>query len=553
VIALASDDRMKLHVRLDERSAGFFAIGLSLGSDTPVVVCTTSGTAAVELHAAVIEADLAGVPLICVTADRPVELHHVGAPQTVEQVGLFSGAVRYACALGVPDNVTRGTWRSLGSRLVAEATDSPNGPGPVHLNCSFAEPLVDALQDVPPGRERGAPWHEAVRAPSAPKAAIERLLSLVGTANKGIIIAGAGGVPRSDPAGIYALAEALGWPVLAEPRAFPRTPHSHLVAHADGIAKVTAAQRALAPDVVVHLGAPHASRELATWCAALAKDGATDIVVDAYGSFRDPSRVAATVITADPELLAQKCASRLRASGVSPADAGAWLKRWQDADQAAEGAIASVLDRRSEPTEPGIARELFDALPDHATLVVSSSMPVRDLEWFTRPREGAPIVLANRGANGIDGIVSTVLGVGATASRLGPVVGLLGDLAFFHDLSGLVWGRHEERPNATLVVVENAGGGIFNFLPLAGLLGEAFFERVMCTPQDADCASVARALRCSVFDASNDPFEAVLSKALSAKGINVIVIPTERKANVALHEELDAAIKDAVDSALSVT
>jgi 2-succinyl-5-enolpyruvyl-6-hydroxy-3-cyclohexene-1-carboxylate synthase len=550
VVALASDDRIKLHVRLDERSAGFFAIGVALGSSSPVVVCTTSGTAAAELHAAVIEADLACVPIICVTADRPVELQNVGAPQTIDQLGLFSGAVRFSCALGVPDNATRGSWRSLASRLVAEATASPKGPGPVHLNCSFAEPLVDALQDVPPGREHGAPWHWAVREPSVPKGAVERLLSVVATAGKGIIIAGAGAAPRNDPSGIYALAQALGWPVLAEPRAYPRMPHSHLVAHADGIVKSAPARSVLAPDVVVHLGAPHASKALTSWCEALAGDGATDILVDAYGKFRDPSRVAAALITADPELLAAECAARLSQSGVAPVDAGAWLKGWQEAEGAAARAVASVLDQRSEPSEPGIARELFRVLPDHATLVVSSSMPIRDLEWFAKPREGAPIVLANRGANGIDGVVSTVLGVGALASRLGPVVGLLGDLAFFHDLSGLVWGRNEDRPNATLVVIDNAGGGIFNFLPQAGLLGEELFERVMCTPQDGDCASVARALSCTVFDANADPIDVVLSKALLTKGINVVVVRTDRKENVALHEALTEAITQAVNAAL---
>jgi 2-succinyl-5-enolpyruvyl-6-hydroxy-3-cyclohexene-1-carboxylate synthase len=263
---------------------------------------------------------------------------------------------------------------------------------------------------------------------------------------------------------------------------------------------------------------------------------------------------------ADPDELARAAVARLGRYGPGDERTGtaaapdSWLSCWNRAERAAQSAIDKILSEDGEVTEPGVARELFSILPERSTLVVSSSMPVRDIEWYSRPRPSAPRVLANRGANGIDGVTSTVLGV---ASAIGndavfPVVGLIGDLAFLHDVSALVWGAAEKRPSAILVVIDNAGGGIFNFLPYATSLDEATFERGFGTPQVCDLAGVALAFGCSVVVVEQiSELAGAIAAASSEGGLVVVLVRSERGANVALHDRLNAAIASAVDSALS--
>ncbi|MDA8291120.1 MAG: 2-succinyl-5-enolpyruvyl-6-hydroxy-3-cyclohexene-1-carboxylic-acid synthase [Actinomycetota bacterium] len=551
-IALLSDGRIAVHVRLDERSAGFFAIGCAVATGRPVLVVVTSGTAASELHAAVLEADLGGVPIVVCTADRPASLHSVGAPQTVDQQRLFGTAVRFYAEPGVATDADRGAWRSLASRLVRESVDGPRGPGPVHANIAFVEPLTGAAEHVPAGRPGDrAPWHSVVRGPSASDEAVGELVGIARRRKRGVLLAGAGAAGATGGRGARAvveLARALRWPVIADLRSWPRTPDPVVVASGDGIARAAEALGELRPDVVVHLGSPHASKVLARWGAASADLGTEHVLVDAFGRFEDPERLAATVLGADPGVLATRALERVVEERV--VGEPGWMERWRGADDAAQGAIDAVLARQRSLTEPGVARAVFRSLPDGATLVSSSSMPVRDLEWFAAPRPGAPRVLANRGANGIDGVVSTVLG--AAASREagdGPVVGLLGDLAFFHDLSGLVWGAAERVPDATLVVVDNSGGGIFEFLAYPSVLDPASYERAFATPQRSDVGEVARALGCSVASVdSADALAAALEPA--GGGVRVVHVRTERSANVALHGELERAIVAAVGAAL---
>ena len=548
-LALLGEDRIASHVRLDERSAAFFALGSALASGRPAVLVTTSGTAATEVHAAVVEADLARVPLIVVTADRPPELHGVGAPQTVEQHGLFGRAVRYFVEPGVPDENGRPYWRSLGARLVAEARSSPLGPGPVHANLAFREPLAGEPGELPPGRARGAPWHDVLRPAAAGPLAAAEFLDAIGRP-RGVFIAGGGAIGRGAESALLELAGRIGWPVLADARGARRVSDRSLVAHSDGVLRSATALRRLRPEVVVHLGSPHASRVLASWCADLADSGIPAVLVDPFGSFEDPERRVSTVLGADPGELVRLA---LEHAGIEqPLLARrdeAWLTAWRSADDAAAAAIDAVLRRAAGPTEPGVARAVFEALPAGGSLVASSSMPIRDLDWFAAPRPDAPEVLSNRGANGIDGVVSTVLGVAASAS--GPVVGLLGDLALLHDLSGLVWGVREAVPRATLVVIDNAGGGIFSFLSYPDLIADELFERGFGTPQRAGIVALTTALgwEASALD-DLDEIRRAVADAGRRDGISVIVVSTERRANVAVHTELNAAVAAAVDSAL---
>lgn len=537
-VALDADGRIRCHVVLDERSAGFFALGLGLATGRPAVVLTTSGTAAVGLHPAVVEAHHAGVPLLACTADRPPELHHVGAPQTVEQDDVFAGAVRWRCSPGPAGEAGAGSWRSLAARSLLEAVGHPAGPGPVHLNLAFREPLVGpeesaqvAAGAVPAGRPAGVPWHARAAATTAPPAGLVRELAEHG--GRGVVVAGAG---AGDPAAVHALAERLGWPVLADPRSGCRVPAPSTVAAADALLRAPRFAAAHHPDLVLRLGAPWASRVVAEWLAGL---DVPQYLVDPHGAWLDPARTAATVVAADPGAVALAVAE---AAEVRPAPEG-WLEGWAGAERSAQAAVDEVLSGHPEATEPAVARRLVAALPDGATLVVSSSMPVRDVEWYARPRRGVR-VLGNRGANGIDGVTSTALGVAAAGP--GSAIGLVGDLAFLHDTNGLlVASGAGTRLHCTVVVVDNDGGGIFSFLPQATQLAPARFERLLGTPHGLDLVAVARAHGVAAGEAATVDELAAAVEARPA-GVRVVVVRTDRRANVAVHDELHRAVAAAV-------
>ena len=530
-VALAADGRLRLHVVLDERSAGFFAVGLGLASGRPAVVLTTSGTAVAELHPAVVEAHHARVPLLVCTADRPPDLHHVGAPQTVEQVGIYGSAVRWAFAPGVPDEGSLPSWRSVAARALLEATVGSGGAGPVHLNLSFREPLVGEPDRAVDGRPGGGPWHAATGAASAPPAEVVEALAAWG--DRGVVVAGAG---AGDPAVVHDLAAALGWPVLADPRSGCRLPDASTVATADALLRVPGFADAHRPDVVLRLGAPWASRVVGEWLAGL---DAPQYLVDPHGAWLDPGRSATTVVAADPTALAAAVAA---ADTLRPAPPG-WLAGWAAAEGAAQGAIDDVVAAHASPTEPAVARAVVDAVAPGGTLVVSSSMPVRDVEWYGRPRTGLR-VLANRGANGIDGVVSTALG--AAVAGPGPTAALVGDLAFLHDTNGLlIPPAAGGAVDATVVVVDNDGGGIFSFLPQAEVLAADRFERLLGTPHGLDLCAVARAHGAEAFEAKGvDEVAAAVTEPPS--GVRVVVVRTDRSTNVAVHDEVHRAVAAAV-------
>lgn len=533
-VALTGDGRLRLHVVVDERSAGFFALGLGLSSGRPAVVLTTSGTAAVELHPAIVEAHHAGVPLLACTADRPPELHGVGAPQTVEQEQLFHGVVRAALAPGVPDNATSSTWRSLAARAFLETTSGPAGSGPVHLNLAFRDPLTggDGPGALPDGRTGGRPWHHRAPAMATPPPALVE--ELAGLGGRGVIVAGAG---AGDPVAVHALAAALGWPLLADPRSGCRLDTPATVATADALLRVEQFATVMRPDVVLRLGAPWASRVVGEWLAGL---DAPQYLVDPHGTWLDPSRTAAVLVTADPTTVALAVAEAANLRLAPPE----WGTRWLQAERSAQAAIdAELSDLLADGgvNEPAIARSLVESLPTGSTLAVSSSMPIRDVEWYGRPRPGLR-VLSNRGANGIDGVVSTALGVAAAGP--GPTFALVGDLAFIHDAGGLRAGAASDaRPACTIVVVDNSGGGIFSFLPQAGTLGSDAFERLLGTPHGLDLLAVARAYGASAEEArSIKELVAALEPSGEAHGVRVIVVRTDRHSNVDVHDRLHHAV-----------
>jgi 2-succinyl-5-enolpyruvyl-6-hydroxy-3-cyclohexene-1-carboxylate synthase len=581
-LALALAGRPELHceVVLDERSAAFMALGSGLATGRPAVVLTTSGTAVTHLHAAVVEAHLAEVPLLVCSADRPPELYDVGAAQTIDQRRLFGDAVRAYLDLGPPDPANRAAWRSLASRAIEATRGVPAGP--VQLNLSFREPLVGEAGPLPPGRSDGRPWHRRVVAGADLPTDVAEELAGDWRRRRGVLVAGAG---LDDPAAVRALAARLGWPVLADPRSGARTAEDTVVAHADAVLRVADWAAASRPEVVVQLGALHASKVLAGWVAAVtavdaAPDAAPDsvddavratgaigapsserpaelVVVNRAGSWWDPDRRAGLVVAADP---GRFCAAVLRAldggDGARSGDAGRseWGRRWRQADDAAATAIEACLVSSSDPvpTEPAVARAAFAAAIDDGAgaLVVSSSMPVRDLEWYaprSAPDRPVPRVLANRGANGIDGVMATAVGA-AVALAPAPVWVLIGDLAFLHDANTLLDLRL--RPvRLRLVVVDNGGGGIFSFLPQATAVDPDRFEQLFGTRQHVDVADVLRVHGIEVVEvdtaAGLGPALAGLAGADVAAAA-VVVRTADRSANVAVHAGLHAAVAEAL-------
>jgi 2-succinyl-5-enolpyruvyl-6-hydroxy-3-cyclohexene-1-carboxylate synthase len=544
-LALAADDRIALHVHHDERSAGFMALGLALATGQAVVVLTTSGTAAVELHPAVVEAHHAGVPLLVCTADRPPELRDVGAPQTIDQNRLYGGAVRWYADPGLADWESAPRWRAFAARALAETTGPP--PGPVQLNLPFREPLVGTPEPLlPAGRDGHRPW---TMVPPSPVLWPDDLDVAALGERRGLILAGH---PCGDPDDVARVAEGLGWPVVADPQS-PAWAVGSVgsdgaagvvgVAHLDAILRSEAARQALRPEVVLRLGRPPASRVVDEWLAA---SGAEEIVVPG-ATWTDPPAAATVIVRAQPADVLRSLADEIVAVDREPG----WIESWTAVAGAASAATEAALAELPAPNEPGVARDLVAALPVGAGLVISSSMPIRDVERYAAPR-GDLRVFANRGANGIDGVVSTAVGVALAG---GPVALLIGDLAFLHDSNGLL-GVARRDVDLVCVVVDNDGGGIFSFLPQARHLEGDRFEALFGTPHGLDLVALAAALGVSAHAVGGDGSDgrdlaAEVARAVAEGGVHVLVVRTDRAANVGVHQQLDAAIARAVDAALA--
>ncbi len=524
-LALADRPELALHVFHDERSCSFAALGVGLATGRPALVVCTSGTAAAELHAAVVEAHQAEVPLVVCTADRPPELRDVAAPQTIDQTHLFGGAVRAYADPGPPDPSLAPRWRPLVSRAIADATDP--WPGPVHLNLPFRDPLVGVPEELPAGRPDGRPWHRTLPGVGVLGPADVDALVTVLDQPRGVIVAGGG---AGDPESVHALAAAAGWPVLADPRSGCRLPRPTTVAAFDDLLRHPGFAADHTPTVVLRLGRPPASKVLAQWLEA---SGAEQVQVTSSAAWVDPEGTAGFRVVADAAQVCRILSGRLRAGARTP-----WAARWRRAEEQAQAAIDDVLGTVDRPTEPGLARALVAAIPDGATLVASSSMPVRDVEWYAAPRDGVRH-LANRGANGIDGVVSTAVGVALGSAA--PTFLLVGDIALLHDSNGLLaLGRRAA--DLTIVVADNDGGGIFSFLPQATEVEADRFEQLFGTPHGVDPVALATAHGLPAAELTE---LAGLSDALG-RGPRLLRVRTDRADNVFVHRAIHEAVARAL-------
>ena len=529
--------RLRLHVRIDERSASFTALGLAKTSRRPVAVLCTSGTAAANFHPAVIEADESGVPLLVLTADRPPELRGVGANQAIDQIKMYGNAVRWFCEAGVPERRPGAAayWRSVACQAWAHAAGAAGGlAGPVHLNLAFREPLTPDLPGAPAepdwpdsldGRPEGSPWTRFADPSSARGQASPDALMLPWT-ERGVVICGDGDY---DAAPLVELAEGAGWPVLAEPSSGARHGPNALSAYQYllGTPEFAAVRR---PDVIVSAGRPGLSRPQMAFLGGSA--GRHVVIAQGPGRWADPQR-SATDVAAGIRL------SGTPAGTVSPTTA--WLDGWRRADDAARRAVDAILDEEETLTEPRLARDLVRGLPEDALLWIGSSLPIRDIDCHGVPRADLRI-LASRGASGIDGTVSAA--IGAALAYGSPAFALVGDLAFLHDAPGLALGADEPRPDLCLIVVNNDGGGIFSTLEQAAFTGS--FERLFGTPHGAGLQHLAAAfgLPYQRLDLAED-----LGKALPGAGLRIVEAQTDRAAGAALRDRLRAVAVAAVRSA----
>ena len=510
-VALASDPRWSVEVFLDERSAAFAALGAGLVAGRPSVVLCTSGTAAAHFHAAVIEADLSCVPILVVTADRPPELRDVGAAQTIDQTNLFAKAVRWFHDPGVAAAEASGSWRSLAARCI-HRTLGPR-PGPVHLNLPFREPLLGrALEidgaDVPVGSLQGVAGVD-------PESLADVIASFAG--QRGVIVAG-----RGAPHDVALAAAALGWPVFADSRAPLQT---EAIRCFDSLLRHEPFAESHRPEVVVRFGEAPASKVLAQWITSSA---ARQIFVTGVDRWIDVDHRIDLRIQADP---AAVCADIVEAAISAPAE---WSSSWKRASDLAHEAITDGL-ATTEISGPVVARRFAEGLPDGAQLVVSSSMPIRDLEWFGGNLPHLQ-VHSNRGANGIDGVLATAIGVAVATGA--PTGVLIGDVAFLHDSSSLAALARRDI-DLRIMVVDNDGGGIFHFLPQASVIDPATFELLFGTPHGSDLTALATAHGLST-TAIAAPDE--IARFARTPGPSVAVVRTSRDTDVEVHRRLHGAV-----------
>ncbi|HMA33453.1 MAG TPA: 2-succinyl-5-enolpyruvyl-6-hydroxy-3-cyclohexene-1-carboxylic-acid synthase [Chloroflexia bacterium] len=582
-LLIARHPGLRVWMHVDERSAAFFALGMAKARREPVALVCTSGTAAANFFPAVIEAHLAHVPLLVLTADRPAELRDNGAPQAIDQVRLYGPYAKWFADLALPEATPAMLRyvRTMAARAVATTRTTPAGP--VHLNLPFREPLVpladetnfpnplppslqgrgsDEQGNSPPRRgegpgERKAPPDSPPRAGEGPgersvavvegprvlpAGAVPQLLGML-AGRRGLILCG----PQDDPAlapAVLALAGALDYPVLADPLSGVRCGphHGPLVLDSyDAFLRDADFVAGHAPEVVVRFGAMPTSKPVLLYLQQY--PACHLIVVDGGAGWNEPTQLAGTMIYADPVAL---CTALVAAAQTSsgPDGSGAaappdWCAGWVTAHRRTREVLARKLDAMDAFFEGKIFAELAALLPAGATLYAGNSMPVRDLDTFFPGGERPLRFLCNRGANGIDGVVSSALGASTTGA---PLLLVIGDLSFYHDLNGLLAAK-QHRLHATIVLLNNDGGGIFSFLPQASAADH--FEQLFGTPTGLDFRPAVemyggRFVRPATWDA----FRAAVRTGLAGDGLTVIEIRTDRQENVAAHRGLWPAVAE---------
>jgi len=540
--AFATQPAVRAWLHLDERASSFFALGLAKATGRPVALVCTSGTAAANYYPAVTEAHLSGVPLIVCTTDRPPRLRDVGAEQTMPQAAMFGATTRFAQDLPVPSGAAFEPGFFAGVALRAARQAAGPFPGPVHLNFPFEEPLIGhgAVAMREPPAVQALPRETPPPVPQD----IEQAARALAGSPAALVVAGPD-VPHDAAHPIAALAAALGAPLLADPLSGLRAGNhdlSHVIAGYDAFLRDPRVAGECLPGAVVRFGGRPTSKALNR---LLDDASALNILCEPWGSWRVGSVRMDMVIPGDPAITAQLLAQAVNNGARAGSD---WLAAWKARDAAATVAM------RASALEPGplfegrIFAELAEVLPEGATVFAGNSMPVRDLDSFMAATTRPLRFMANRGANGIDGVSSTALGV-AAATAGAPVVLVIGDLSFYHDLTGL-WAAGRHGLDITVVLVDNNGGGIFHYLPQAA--HPELFETWFGTPSGLDFAHAVRLFGGEYLPCDDwHEFRAILSQP--ARGLRVVKLATSREANTARHIEAWKLAGEAAWAATKVT
>jgi 2-succinyl-5-enolpyruvyl-6-hydroxy-3-cyclohexene-1-carboxylate synthase len=536
-LGLHAQPALRTWIQLDERSAGFFALGLGRAAGVPAVLVCTSGTAVANYLPAMVEAHHAGVPLIACSADRPPELRDFGAGQTIDQVKIFGPVTRWAADLPVAGEVGSDHFRVAAMRAVSAATDGD--PGPVHLNWPLREPLE------PTGSvrvEAARPVLAAVRDAAPLPDVTDHLADLV-TRERGVIVVGPppgvgldAELARAEAIDRFAVA--VGWPVIGEPLTHARGPGSRrsvVVTTADRLLASGDFAKRMEPEVVVRIGRSPTTKPVRLWLEQHRPERV--VLIDPAGHWNEASFTITDHLALEPDIALGGIRSGPRSSG--------WLESWRTAEARALQAIAEVID--GGPLLSGaVCRILLASLPSGSRLMASNSMPVRELDTFSGP-DVAPVVVGNRGASGIDGVGSTALGLAAAHPDRSAAL-FTGDLALLHDLGGLLaaarLGLH-----LSVVCIDNDGGGIFAMLPVAGRIPSDDFETLFRTAPQLDLGDLdgLGGIRVRRIEVASE-LARTIAETMDARepGVDLMVVPVDRDSDLAQHRAVTDAVAAAV-------
>lgn len=527
------------YINIDERSAAFFALGLAKATHQPTALICTSGTAAANYFPAIVEAKLSRIPLLVLTSDRPHELRQVGAPQSIDQIKLFGDHVKSFTEMPVPDgnDLTSKGFRSQARRMMMATLTAPKGP--VHINLPFREPLVPNVNqpNLWENHRLTKPFNSGYGETSLSENEVIKLEEILETMQKGLIIVGP--ETTDETAELFAeVGKKYSLPILADPLSQLRTgPHNKawIIETYDAFLRDPEIKSFFTPDVILRFGAMPVSKSLLQFLTNA--HPAHYAIFDSGKEWLDPTHQVTDMFYTDTVQILRKL---LTLSNNSSPHQAAWAEKWKNINEAArQTIITSSAD--SEWYEGQAVKELICELPEDATLFVGNSMPIRDLDTYLLNQDKRMRTLANRGANGIDGVVSSALGVAAVK---GNAYLLIGDLSFFHDMNGLLIAK-KYKIDLTIIVINNNGGGIFSFLPQADTVTD--FENLFGTPADLDFSLVAQLYGAAYFHTETwDAYRSAISKRHGNAGLKIIEIKTDREQNTELHRALWRTISNQV-------
>lgn len=543
-LMLAEEPRLKLWLHLDERSAAFFALGMAKVSRQPVALLCTSGTAAANFFPAIVEAHYSHIPLIVLTADRPPELRDSGAAQTIDQIKLYGDYAKWFVEMALPEGTPEALRyaRTIACRAIASATANPSGP--VHLNFPFREPLVPLPVEVAfeekdrqayQGRPDGQPYLQSpVTQATISTNVVQQLAADLKQTERGLIVVG----PQTDPdlaQLLDRLSQALSYPLLADPLSLARRPSPNLIDSYDGFLRDATVATRLVPEVVLSFESILTSKPVLQYLQR--HPNARQILIGP--DWPDPNRLASDHLAVSG---VEFCKALLNVLGSTPKPESPWLKRWRAFQAQSRQAISAQVAATREFFEGRVFAELSECLPEGSTVWASSSMPVRDLDTFF-PATSHPVSFySDRGVNGIDGVVSSALGAAAVTAQ--PLVLVIGDIAFYHDMNGLLAAKLHQL-NATIVLLNNDGGGIFSFLPQA--THPKHFEQLFGTPHGLNFEPAAQVYGAQYAQPKDWPaFQQAIRTSLATPGLHIVEVRTDRDRNVTLHRAVWPKVSDAV-------